>query len=107
MGNFIAAILAGTCAYLIPWAPLQIVILCYAVIRTLGFFVYQVNVLLFDPLTNPQTYAIKSATRMVILLIMNMIEFTFWFSCVYSCLCFLVEGLCLKASCSCSRASIR
>lgn len=93
LGNLVASILAGTCAYLIPWALLQIVILCYAVIRTLELFVYQVNVLLFDPLTNPQTYAIKSATRMVILLIMNMIEYTFWFSCVYSCLCFLVEGM--------------
>ena len=37
--------------------------------------------------------AIKSTTRVVILLIMNMIEYTFWFSCVYSCLCFLVEGV--------------
>ena len=55
LGNLIAAILAGTCAYLIPWAPLQIVILCYAVIRTLELFVYQVNVLLFDPLTNSHT----------------------------------------------------
>ena len=84
-----------------------VVILCYAIIHTLELFVYQVNVLFFDPLANPQTYAIKSATPMVILLIMNMIEYTFWFSCVYSCLRFLVEGLCPKASCSCSRASIR
>lgn len=58
LGNLIASILAGTCACLIPRASLQIVILCYVVLRTLGLFVYQVNVLLFDSLANPQAYAI-------------------------------------------------
>lgn len=93
LGNLILAILAGTCGYLVDWFPFQVIMFVYAFERTLELFVYQVNVLLFDPLINSHNYKIKSATRMVILLVMNMIEYTFWFSCLYSCAGVIFEGM--------------
>ena len=56
----------------------------YAILRTLELFVYQVNVLLFDPIKmGRSTYRIKSATRTVLLLICNIFEYILWFSVVY------------------------
>lgn len=92
-GNLVASICAGLFAYALDNTVLQIILLAYAVERTIELFVYQVNVLLFDPIAAPVgKYKIKSATRTIILLIMNMIEYTFWFSCIYSCLGLLLDG---------------
>lgn len=92
LSNLVASILAGTFGYLIPWTPIQIILLIYAIERTFELFVYQINVLLFDPITGGDSYKIKSATRMVILLVMNMIEYTFWFSFIFSALAILLGG---------------
>ena len=56
----------------------------YAILRTLELFVYQINVLLFDPIKSGRAkYKIKSATRTVLLLICNIFEYILWFSVVY------------------------
>lgn len=56
----------------------------YAILRTLELFIYQINVLLFDPIKSGRSkYKIKSATRTVILLICNIFEYILWFSVVY------------------------
>ena len=56
----------------------------YAFLRTFELFVYQINVLLFDPIKSGRTkYRIKSATRTVLLLICNIFEYILWFSVVY------------------------
>lgn len=63
---------------------LSCVFLFYAVFRTFEIFVYQINVLLFDPIKcGISKYRIKSATRTVILLVCNIIEYILWFSVVY------------------------
>ncbi len=57
-----------------------------AILRAFEIMVYHVNVLLFDPLiasNNNQQYAIKSATRMLLLLLCNMLEYVICFSLVY------------------------
>ena len=57
-----------------------------AILRAFEIMVYHVNVLLFDPLiatNNNQQYAIKSATRMLLLLLCNMLEYVLCFSIVY------------------------
>lgn len=60
-------------------------ILCvYGILRTFELFVYQINVLLFDPIKFGRTkYRIKSSTRTVLLLICNIFEYILWFSVVY------------------------
>lgn len=56
----------------------------YAILRTFELFVYQINVLLFDPIKSKRSnYEVKSATRTVLLLICNMFEYVLWFSVVY------------------------
>ena len=55
-----------------------------ACLRMFEILVYHINVMLFDPILNAQNnYAIKSATRMLILLMINMIEYILYFSIVY------------------------
>lgn len=94
LSNLVMSIIAGVWLCQVSSLALQIILLLYAVERTFELFVYQVNVLLFDPIaSNGAEYRIKSATRMVILLIMNMIEYTFWFSCIYSSLNFILLGV--------------
>ncbi len=61
-------------------------LLFYGIARMFELFVYQVNVLLFDPIKSRlkrHTYRIKSATRTILLLICNIIEYVLWFSVVY------------------------
>lgn len=61
------------------------IFLVYAFLRTFELFVYQINVLLFDPIKSGWTaYRIKSATRTVLLLICNIFEYVLWFSVVYT-----------------------
>lgn len=58
----------------------------YAIFRILEIFIYQVNALLFDPIkskVNNEEYKIKSATRMVIMLLLNILEYIIWFSAIY------------------------
>lgn len=56
----------------------------FAIFRTFELFVYQINVLLFDPIKKGRSkYKIKSATRTVLLLICNIFEYILWFSVVY------------------------
>lgn len=87
--------IAGTPGCLVDNSIIQFVILIYVIERTFELYVYQVNVLLFDPLkVGRENYKIKSATRMVILLVMNMVEYTFWFSSMYSALCFFSGTYC-------------
>lgn len=63
---------------------LSICFILYAFLRTFELFVYQINVLLFDPIKSGfSKYRIKSATRTVLLLICNMFEYVFWFAIVY------------------------
>lgn len=91
--NLALAVCAGLFSYTLGGILPQIILLVYVIERSVQLFVYQVNVLLFDPIAVPVgEYKIKSATRTIILLIMNMIEYTFWFSCIYSCLGLLLEG---------------
>lgn len=61
-------------------------ILCsYAAWRSFDIFVYQVNVLLFDPITvGIKQYRIKSSTRMILMLFINFAEYIFWFSSIYT-----------------------
>lgn len=56
----------------------------YSILRTFEIVVYQINVLLFDPIKSGiSQYRIKSATRMVILLMCNIIEYILFFSVIY------------------------
>ena len=56
----------------------------YSILRTFELFVYQINVLLFDPIKFGRArYRIKSVTRTVLLLICNIFEYILWFSVVY------------------------
>ena len=64
-----------------------------AIMRAFEIMVYHVNVLLFDPLiahSKGKDYAIKSSTRMLVLLLCNMFEYVLCFSIVYL---FCVEGM--------------
>jgi len=56
----------------------------YAMLRSFEIFVYQVNVLLFDPIKSGRgQYRIKSSTRMILMLICNFIEYILWFSTIF------------------------
>lgn len=60
------------------------VLVIYATLRTFEIFVYQINVLLFDPIkAGRANYKIKSATRMILLLLCNIVEYVLWFSVIY------------------------
>lgn len=63
------------------WGWICVVLVC---LRMFEILVYHINVTLFDPIINSQNnYAIKSATRMLILLLINMVEYILYFSIVY------------------------
>ena len=99
VGNITCGIIAYILmAYgLMPhWLGWVLVVL--AILRAFEIMVYHVNVLLFDPLiasSKRQQYAIKSATRMLLLLLCNMFEYIVCFSIVY--LFFLPEGMNVSA----------
>lgn len=66
---------------------LKVVCAICAFLRTFEIFVYQVNVLLFDAIKSGySSYQIKSATRMLCLLIINMFEYVIGFSIIYAVL---------------------
>ncbi|MBO4560670.1 MAG: hypothetical protein J5705_01720 [Bacteroidaceae bacterium] len=62
-------------------------LLClFAALRSFGIFIYQANVLLFDPIATKNKgteYKIKSATRTILLLFINFAEYILWFSSIY------------------------
>ena len=68
-----------------PYLWMGYIFLVYAMLRSFEIFVYHVNVLLFDPLkVGVDNYQIKSATRMIIILLFcNIAEYIIWFSVIY------------------------
>lgn len=82
--------------YKIKW--LAWILILYAVLRTFEMIIYQINVLFFHrlnttfreiPTTNStsgsnEEYRIKSATRTVLLLILNMVEYVFQFAVMFA-----------------------
>lgn len=100
------------------WIIWTVLILSF--LRVWEMFIYQMNVLFFHRLNStyiftaekenditkawkkynelhcpnkPNEYAIKSATRTVILLIINMVEYVFQFSVMYSAITFISGGI--------------
>lgn len=62
------------------------VVSIYGILRSFEIIVYQLNVLLFDPYRAQKSgkkYKIKSTTRIVILLLHNIVEYIFWFDLLY------------------------
>jgi hypothetical protein len=80
-------ILSFACCLILPSLPhwAQVTLAVYALLRIVEMLVYQVNVLLFDPIKGGASYRIKSATRMIILLMCNIMEYIGWFALVYIC----------------------
>ena len=112
-------LLAVILVYLIPvinckW--LLILFVVYAILRIMEMFVYQINVLLFHRLANVfqdinekasasesdssiESYHIKSSTRTVILLLLNMYEYIVQFAVIFAA----TESL---AACECVHIGI-
>ena len=112
-------LLAVILVYLIPvinckW--LLILFVVYAILRIMEMFVYQINVLLFHRLANvfqdinkkasasesessTESYHIKSSTRTVILLLLNMYEYIVQFAVIFAA----TESL---AACECVHIGI-
>lgn len=109
-GNIALAIVAERFARVIVWKWLLIIMVAYAIERVFEMFVYQVNVLFFHRLipeymektahekareerVKPKIsvgtqeksgYVIKSATRTVLMLILNMIEYVLQFAVIFT-----------------------
>ena len=109
-GNILFAMIAERLAYVIDKKWFLVVLIIYAIERVFEMFVYQMNVLFFHRLipeymekterekkraefarakipTGVQEhsgYAIKSATRTVLLLILNMIEYVLQFAVIFT-----------------------
>jgi hypothetical protein len=83
LGNLVVSLLTMVLLQLevVPhW--LAWIILVYSFTRVLEIFVYQVNVLLFDPYLS-SNYQVKSYRRSVVLLIHNYIEVVLWYATSY------------------------
>ena len=79
LGSLACWIVSAGCATWLGW-----VFCIYAMLRSFEIFVYQFNVLLFDPIRSGRAkYKIKSSTRMVLLLICNIFEYVIWFGVIY------------------------
>ena len=84
LANILMAIIGCIIVGRTSCAVVRWIFLVYAFMRTFEVFVYQVNVLLFDPIKSGiKQYRIKSAARTVLLLICNIFEYILWFSVVY------------------------
>lgn len=82
--NILFAIVGCVVAAKSSGRVISVFFIIYAFLRTFELFVYQINVLLFDPIRSGLSkYRIKSATRMILLLICNIFEYVLWFSVVY------------------------
>jgi len=81
--NLVFSILSSLIVYYFNFKPLIYIIFSYAVIRVFEVIIYQLNVLLFDPYRaekKGKQYKIKSASRMVLLLLHNYVEIMFWYA---------------------------
>jgi hypothetical protein len=86
-------IVCGLCAYALfsmKCVPQTLGIICavLAMMRAFEIMVYHMKVLIFDSLNAKiakKDYAIKSTTRMLILLLCNMFEYVLCFSIIYQC----------------------
>lgn len=84
IGNIFLAIVGCLIVAKTSCKVISYIFVVYAFLRTFELFVYQINVLLFDPIKSGIIkYRIKSATRTVLLLICNIFEYILWFSVVY------------------------
>lgn len=84
IGNILLAIFGCIIVAKTSCQVISFIFVVYAFLRTFELFVYQINVLLFDPIKSGWIkYRIKSATRTVLLLICNIFEYILWFSVVY------------------------
>lgn len=112
-------LLAVILVYLIPvinYKWLLILFVVYAILRIMEMFVYQINVLLFHRLANvfqdinekasasesdssTESYHIKSSTRTIILLLLNMYEYIVQFAVIFAA----TESL---AACECVHIGI-
>lgn len=106
-------LLSVALVYLMPFIHcrwLLIILVIYSVLRIMEMFVYQINVLLFHRL-NPvfqiienqgntskidqEHYHIKSATRTVVLLLLNMFEYIVQFAVIFAAVECLAECQCM------------
>lgn len=83
LGNLLLSILGCILCSKCNGIVISWIFMIYAGLRIFEIFVYQVNVLLFDSIRVGKKYEIKSATRSVLLLIINMFEYIAWFSIIY------------------------
>lgn len=82
--NMLLAVLGCVIVAKTSCRTISYIFIVYAFLRTFELFVYQINVLLFDPIKSGLSkYRIKSATRTILLLICNIFEYVLWFSVVY------------------------
>ncbi len=83
--NWLFALVASIISFHTQNKIILVVLVSYGMLRIFEIFVYQINVVLFDPyrarIQNKQ-YKIKSPTRLVILLLHNYSEIIFWFSAI-------------------------
>ncbi|WP_271629587.1 hypothetical protein [Caldicellulosiruptor sp. DIB 104C] len=91
LGNLFLSFLAVILTYYINirFKFLFWIILTYGILRVFEIIIYQLNVLFFDRIRaqkKNQDYSIKSATRMVILLLHNFAEIMFWYSSMMICI---------------------
>lgn len=92
VGNILFAILSEKIVYIIECKWVIWILVIYSVERVFEMFVYQMNVLFFHPLRaeylhkekKVEKYAIKSATRTVLMLILNMIEYILQFAVIFT-----------------------
>lgn len=83
LGNLLCSVCSSLVAYYSSCTWLAILLSLYGIFRIFEIVVYQINVMLFDPyraLKEKRKYAIKSPTRLVLLLMHNYVEIVFWFT---------------------------
>lgn len=83
IGNLAASICASLLVYHTTWMWFAVIVSTYGILRIFEIVVYQINVMLFDPyraMKEKREYAIKSPTRLVVLLMHNYVEIIFWFT---------------------------
>lgn len=88
IGNLLCSMCASLCVYYVPCMWLSFLVSAYGILRIFEIVVYQTNVMLFDPyraMKAGRKYAIKSPTRLVLLLMHNYVEIVFWFTTATIC----------------------
>lgn len=83
LGNLLCSVCSSLVAYCSSCSWLSILLSLYGIFRIFEIVVYQINVMLFDPYRarkEKRRYAIKSPTRLVLLLMHNYVEIVFWFT---------------------------